>query len=451
MITWDDIQALKPLRTQNLPKEESIRGADIDSRRMDEGMIFIARRGEERDGHEYIRPALQSGAVAAIIEQRWFQDAEDINDLPLIVVTDADQALRELAKQVRSRFTGPVLGITGSNGKTTTKEMVDEVLSAKYNVLSTPGNFNNLWGLPLAILRTKPEHDFWVLEHGMNTTGEIAALCDISRPTCGLITTIAESHTKFFNSLDEIAAEKLSLFNAVPSNGVIFKNRDNPYTANYYSENKIAITYGTESKANYTGQIASVDAYSRVQCHIDKIGKVKLRVPGMFQLINALAAATVGLTFGIPAPQVKEQLENFSGVPGRVNILEKRQCTVIDDTYNANPSSMREAVDILAKMPTGNRRIAILGDMLELNSTTEQHHYEIGEYLANHRIDVVVGVGSHSEHIIEGVREHSDARTFHFPDYAACMDRLGDIVNAGDIVLVKGSHGIHLENVVEAL
>ena len=285
----------------------------------------------------------------------------------------------------------------------------------------------------------------------MNHAGEIAKLCEISRPTCGLVTTIAESHTKFFDSLEGIAREKLSLFDAVPGNGFLFKNNDNPFTAKYRAEDKIAVSYGIETEANYNAQIASVDAYSRVQCHIDKIGKVKLRVPGVFQAINAVAAATVGLTFGVPSSQIKDTLENFSGIPGRVNILERRQCTVIDDSYNANPASMREAVDILAKMPTGNRRIAILGDMLELNSTAEDHHYEIGEYLATHRIDVVVGVGPHSQHIIKGVREHSDAVTYHFPDSTDCIDNLGTIVHAGDIVLVKGSHGIHLENVVEAL
>ena len=452
MITWKDIAALSPIATQQLPDDTPITGADIDSRRIRQNMLFIARQGEKTDGHQFIHQALKNGACAIIVEKGWYESArEDSTELPLIVVDDSDQALRDLAVLVRAKFDGPVLGITGSNGKTTTKEMLRAVLSREFNVLATPGNFNNLWGLPLTILQATSDHDFWILEHGMNRPGEISELCAISQPNAGLVTTIAESHSHYFHSLDEIAEEKLSLFNTLPEDGITFKNIDNKYIKQYTPHTKRVVTYGVENPAQYRAFFASLDAYSRVSCQMNALGRVRLRAPGMFQMTNALAAAAVGNTFGVPGRAIKEELENFRGVPGRVNIIEKDDCTIIDDTYNANPNSMRESIDILAKMPAGNRRIAILGDMLELNSTAEKKHREIGAYLVDHKIDVIVGVGPLSRNIIDGASALNGATTYHFSDYRECINKIKDVIRAGDIILVKGSHGIHLEHVVEAL
>ncbi|MCF7804978.1 MAG: UDP-N-acetylmuramoyl-tripeptide--D-alanyl-D-alanine ligase [Candidatus Marinimicrobia bacterium] len=451
MITWNDIHQIGPIGTQHLPEDARITGADIDSRRIKSGMLFIARQGDQADGHQFIEQAFMNGAVAAIVESRWYDSAENSDGLPLIVVEDSDSALRGLAAQVRSNFSGPVLGITGSNGKTTTKEMTAEILGAQYTVLSTPGNFNNLWGLPLTILQAQQEHDFWVLEMGTNHPGEIEALCDIASPTAGLITTVNESHSEHFHSLEAIAKEKLMLFESIPEGGIIFQNLDNEFIAKYSSPGKTVITYSVETKAQKTAQITSIDPYSRVHCQINGIGKVRLGVPGVFQISNALAAVTIADTYGVPGEVIQDRLESFHGVPGRVKIVEKQNYTVIDDTYNANPASMREAIDILAKMPAGSRRIAILGDMLELNSTRERKHRDIGEYLGEHRIDIVIGVGELARNIIKGVQTTSTAETYHFDDYVECMNSIRGIVHTGDIILVKASHGIHLEKVVGAL
>ena len=226
---WEDLQQLQPIAVRNLPETGAITGVDIDSRRIGENMLFIAREGEQADGHNYVASALNQGAGAAIVEQRWFATAAPSDDWALVVVEDSDQALRDLAKICRNTYDGPVLGITGSNGKTTAKEMISRVLAQEYSVLSTPGNYNNLWGLPLSVLQAEDHHDFWVLEHGMNRPGEIAELCEISRPTAGLITSIAEVHSVNFDSVDAIAETKSAIYRALPENGIAFQNLDDPH------------------------------------------------------------------------------------------------------------------------------------------------------------------------------------------------------------------------------
>jgi len=451
MITWRDIDKLQPIRTENLPRHREITGADIDSRRIAGGMLFIARQGEHADGHEFIGNALHNGAVAAIVEEAWFTLASPAPDWPLIVVRNSDQSLRDLAGMIRRKFNGPVLGITGSNGKTTTKEMTATVLSSEYSVLSTPGNYNNLWGLPLSILRAQPEHDFWILEHGMNRPGEIAELCHISRPNAGLITTISEVHSANFDSLEEIAAEKLSLFHQLPVDGITFQNLDDPRICEYSPATTHVVTYGSDPDAEIVGTITDVDNYGRIQLSCEEIGDLRLPLPGRFQATNALAAIAVGVFFAVDPKAIHQALTEFSPVPGRTNIFERHDKVIIDDSYNANPTSMRAAIDILATYPTRNRRVAILGDMLELNSTREEKHREIGAYLSQQGVGLVLGVGELSRYIVEEIREHQSVRTLHLDDSEACIEILDDVLQDGDVVLVKGSHGIHLERVVEAI
>lgn len=451
MITWDDIHHLEPLHTQHLPEGQPISGVAIDSRNIISGILFIARQGETTDGHRFIGDALRKGALAAIVEESWFTQSSPAQDWPLIVISDADQTLRDLARLQRKKMSGPVLGITGSNGKTTTKEMITQVLGTRYHPLSTPGNYNNLWGLPLTILQVKPEHDFWILEHGMNRPGEIAELCQISSPTAGLVTTIAEVHSQNFHSLREIAETKFALYDSLPSDGITFQNLNDEFIRGYAPSTANQITYGTDVSADIGGKILSRNAQGCVRLEIDGIGPVQLLVPGDFQATNALAAAAVGLTFGISGSDIRDQLESFRAVPGRARLITRSGITILDDSYNANPTSMKAALDILASLSTGRRKLAVLGDMLELNSSREQRHRELGEYAAQKGVDVVIGVGPLAKLIVEEASSQSALQSFHFDNVQACAEAIGMIVQEGDTLLIKGSHGMHLEQLLEVL
>ncbi len=451
MITWEDIHNLDPLHTQNLPTDIDIRGVAIDSRRIEPAMIFIARRGAETDGHRFIGEALQQGALAALVEKTWFATASPARDWPLIVVNDSDRALRQLAGLVRDKIHVPVLGITGSNGKTTTKEMLAQILAASYSPLATPGNYNNLWGLPLTILGARAEHDFWILEHGMNHPGEIRALCEISRPTAGLVTTIMEVHSRFFRSLDQIADTKFDLYRSLPGDGIAFLNMNDGYIKDFAPHTDRIVSYGIDVSADITASIQSLDDYSRVRLTIDGIGTLQLRVSGAFQATNALAAAAVGLTFGVAPAEIRERLEAFRAVPGRARILERNGKTIIDDSYNANPQSMKAALDILGAAPSDRRKVAVLGDMLELNSSRDQKHRDIGAYARSQGIDVVIGIGPLARFITDEAAKRQAVQTHHFENVARCLEALPEILKENDTLLIKGSHGIQLEKILEDL
>jgi UDP-N-acetylmuramoyl-tripeptide--D-alanyl-D-alanine ligase len=360
-------------------------------------------------------------------------------------------ALRELALSVREKFDHPVFGITGSNGKTTTKEMLAAILGQKFHVLATAGNYNNLWGLPLTILQAREVHDFWLLEHGMNRPGEIAELCAISRPTAGLVTTINESHSENFDSLDGIARTKLAMYESLPEDGVTFQNIDDPLVAAFEPHTDQTVTYGMQKDADYQCNILATDDYSRVTIVINDGDAIPLQVSGEFQAINATASAAVGLYYGIPYSDIKSSLETFSGIAGRTKIIQRNGRTIIDDAYNANPVSMREALAILAEMPAKNRRLAILGDMLELDNTRVEKHRQIGEKAAQSNIDILVGVGPLAKELVNAASPIMNGEVFHFDDYKSCVTAIRQIVTDGDVILVKASHGIHLEHVVEAL
>lgn len=451
MIDYLNISSLKPLQVQQISDDFIAVGADIDSRRISAGMLFIARKGEATDGHRFIGQALQNGAVAAMVENDWYAMASPSRDWPLIVVPDTDVALRELALSLREEFHHPVFGITGSNGKTTTKEMLASILGQQFNVLATAGNYNNLWGLPLTILQARESHDFWLLEHGMNRPGEIAELCAISRPTAGLVTTINESHSKNFGSIHGIARTKLALYESLPGDGVSFQNIDDPLVAAFDPHTDQVITYGLHADADYRCNILEIDEYSRVTISINDGDAISLQVSGEFQAINATASAVVGLHYGIPYSDIKSVLETFSGIAGRTRIIRRNGMTIIDDAYNANPVSMKEALAILSQMPAKNRRVAILGDMLELDDTRIEKHREIGERAAQSNIDILVGVGSLAKDLVDAATPLMDGEVFHFEDYKSCVTAVRQLITDGDVILVKASHGIHLEHVVEAL
>ncbi len=452
MIDYQDISSTNPVSMQHISPDFHAEGADIDSRRISPGMLFIARKGETTDGHRFIGKALQNGAEAAIVEQEWYTMASPARDWPLIVVPDADIALRELASAVRQKVTHPVFGITGSNGKTTTKEMLAAILSTQYQVLATSGNFNNLWGLPLTILQARDTHNFWVLEHGMNRPGEIAELCAISKPTSGLVTTVTESHSHLFDSADEIAETKFAMYRSLPADGVAFQNRNDPRIAAYTPHTAEVISYGIGTEADFRGEILQIDNYSRPTLSVNDQEPIKLKVSGEFQALNATAAAAVASYYATPHENIKSALESFSGVAGRTKIIKRNGRTIIDDAYNANPASMKAALAILAEMPADNKRVAVLGDMLELNENQrDKRHREIGRVAAESNVDVLIGVGPLAKHIIDSAASILKNNVHHFEDYTACLKEINQLVTDGDVILVKGSHGIHLENVVEAL
>ncbi len=285
----------------------------------------------------------------------------------------------------------------------------------------------------------------------MNQPGEIQRLCEISHPTAGMVTTISEGHSQFFDSIDAIAQTKFALYESLPPEGITFLNMNDPRIAQFPPKTTRTVTYGLDAQADISGKILAVDAYSRVTLQIEDMGNIELKVPGSFQAINALAAAAVGRAYGVFPALICDSLQDFQGVPGRAQLIETDQYMILNDSYNANPVSMQAALDILASLPTRNRRVAILGDMLELNSTREEKHRMIGSYAVSKEIDIIIGVGPLSESIIDEARSQNRNTTFHFHESEECADNLPSILQHGDTVLLKGSHAIHLERLLEVL
>ncbi|HKJ68362.1 MAG TPA: UDP-N-acetylmuramoyl-tripeptide--D-alanyl-D-alanine ligase, partial [bacterium] len=273
----------------------------------------------------------------------------------------------------------------------------------------------------------------------------------ISRPTAGLVTTITEVHSRFFHSLDQIAETKFDLYRSLPADGITFLNMNDDYIRNFSPPTGRVVSYGIDVTADITASIHSMDEYSRVRLAIDGVGTAQLQVSGAFQGTNALAAAAVGLTFGVSPSEIRERLESFRAMPGRARILERNGKTIIDDSYNANPQSMKAALDILASAPPDRRKIAILGDMLELNSSRDQKHRDIGAYAASRGVDVVIGVGTLARLIADEAENRQVDQTYQFKDVAECIGALPEILGNNDTLLIKGSHGMQLEKILENL
>ncbi len=450
----------------SVPQAPACAGFSIDTRSLRTDDLFFALSGPNSDGHHFVPDALEKGCRGAVVSRTAFESQKDEwlryqGTHFFICVSEPLQALQSLAKWHRQRFKLPLVGITGSNGKTTAKEMTASILSQGGPVLKTEGNFNNHIGLPLTLLRLSEEHQSAVIEMGISHFGEMANLCDIAQPTMGLITNIGPAHLEGLESLKGVAREKGLLFEGLQKTGTCIINQDDPFLKDWTDRVATQWTYGlnttTEAYDLSADQMLSESETSTFTLHQNRSGEsahVRLPTPGRHHISNALGAAGIASALGIPIEQIAEGLSNFQPLSQRTQILKTKGITLIFDAYNANPASVEAALDLLAEHPQNTgRRIALLGDMFQLGESSEKAHYTIGLSVATHGIDELIALGQYAEMLASGARagglaEH--AISVH-PDLNRLQSTLDQKVKSGDTLLIKGSRGMKLERVLPLL
>ena len=383
--------------------EQNIQGVKVDSRQIRKGDLFLATVGERTDGHRFIPGVFEKGALCAVSQQKLTDPAG-----PYILVKDTLQALKDGAEAYRKTLSIPVIGVTGSVGKTSTKEMIAAVLGRKYHVLRTPGNFNNEIGLPLTIFMIDREHEAAVLEMGMNHFGEMHRLSRMARPTHCVFTNIGVAHLEYLGSRDGILKAKMEMLDYAAPDAGIFINGDDDKLAVMKDR---AITFGLK-KTNqiYADQIENL-GLDGIRCRIrTPEGDIHaaIPIPGMHMVYNAMAGTCVGQSLGLNSEEIEAGIRSLSALPGRGHLLHTPRFTLLDDCYNANPVSMRAMLDVLDQALT--RKVAVLGDMGELGDQKKELHASVGEHLKDLSIDVVVTIGPLSEFIHEAARTASPSR-----------------------------------------
>ena len=436
-------------------------GYSIDSRSIAAGELFFAVRGERLDGHDFVEAALANGAVAAVVSMRWLEPA-GMDSCKLLRVPDHDGegvliALQQLARAVRRSWGRRVVGITGSAGKTTTKDAVAQVLGARFRVLKSQGNLNNGFGLPLQLLRLEAEHEVAVIEMGMNHAGEIAALARIAEPDWAVVSNVAPVHLEYFaDGIAGIARAKYELIEALPSDGIAVLNCDDEHVARFgHGMGKRAVFYGT-------GECAEVRAVQIAEIGVEGVvftvtaqgerASVQLHMLGRHNVQNALAAIAVGLRSGISLAECAEALGELRAGDRRGEVLEWRGVTLINDSYNSNPRALDAMVDALLAMPAANegRHIVVAGEMLELGVEGEALHTACGQRMAARGVDVVIGVRGLAEALVHGVvQAGGDALFVATPEEAGAW--LKENLRPGDAVLLKASRGVRLERALSSL
>ncbi len=438
-------------------KDFRITGVSIDSRAVAKGDLFIALRGERFDGHNFISKAVEAGAACILVDQRWSEANAPMMvsiHIPRIVVDNTIESLGHLAAAYRKKFEIPFVAVGGSNGKTTTKEMIKSVLGTRYRVLSTEGNLNNHIGLPQMLLQLEPKHEVAVLEIGTNHPGEIAYLCSILHPTHGLITNIGREHLEFFETLEGVAKAEGELFEWLAGHqGVAFINCDDHRIQRLKKRVKKKVMFGFGSGRNLVkGTVVSTDQHGQVLLRVKPLRKkafeVALGVPGKHNAKNALAAVTVGLALKVRPSDIQKALAEFRPAKNRTQIQHVGGITIINDTYNANPDSTLAALDTLKRIESHGKKIAVLADMLELGTHSADLHRHIGNAIADYGVEIVLTYGKLAKSINDSALVDTKA---HFDDKNALIEYLVRSVAEGDIVLIKGSRGMKMEEVVSAL
>ena len=419
-------------------------GASNDSRKIQPGELFVVLQGE-RDGHDYIPAALERGAAAVL-------GSRQVGDYPMILVEDTRKALGDIARQERLRLNMKVVAVTGSVGKSTTKEMIACVLDGTYRVGKTPANHNNDIGMPMALLAMPEDTAVAVLEMGMNHFREIAYLASIGRPDVAVITNIGTMHIEHLGSMQGILQAKLEILEGMQENGRIILNGDDQLLWNRHKLYPVHTRYfGIQNpECDVLGSdISQQDGILSFQVHSGSLTfPVELALEGEHYVPDALAAISVGLEMGVDAAKIQERLSRFRNMAGRQEILEIRGCTVIKDCYNAGPESMAAALNVLGHKP--GRHIAVLGDMLELGVCTQAEHYRIGR-IAAEKADVLMAYGPNAPRVIGGAITGgmNDRCAKAYDDQKKLSEALSRIARPGDVILVKGSRGMHMERVLD--
>ena len=429
-----------------------------DTRTITHDALFVALRGENFDGHDFIEQAIAKGA-GAILADAQVRIKTDTGDRSVLVVEDTLFAMGQLARYHLERIGAPVLAITGSTGKTTTKEMLASVIEAHFDhdVLKTEGNFNNLIGLPLTVFNLTPNHKAVVLEMGMSMRGEIHRLAQIARPKIGVITNVSAVHLEHLKTIGAVAQAKGELLEDFGADNFAVLNADDKRVARLSDGRDFGtITFGIEQPADVTARQIESRGFEGIDYTLqikDESVRLRLSCIGKHNVYNALAAAAAAHAFGVSIQKIAEGLVAFRPPAMRSRILDIFGIKVIDDTYNANPSSMDAALAMLMELGQGGRAIAVLGDMFELGDESEAAHRRLGRHVAKLGVDLLYLLGEKSGRVVEGAKEEQmpDRCIEHFENHHDVVVKLREQGRRGDVILVKGSRGMRMERIVKGL
>ncbi|MCL2024427.1 MAG: UDP-N-acetylmuramoyl-tripeptide--D-alanyl-D-alanine ligase [Coriobacteriia bacterium] len=444
-------------------------GVSIDTRTLEEGNLFVALKGEHADGHSYVNKAVKAGAAVALVSRREAADQvagiAERKGTAFVLVDDTLKALHDLARGWLEIVKPRVVGITGSTGKTSTKELMAATLGQRFRTAATPENENNEIGVPLTALRAAEDTEVLIVEMGMRGRGQIAELCDIVNPEIGVVTSIGPSHIELLGSVDEIIAAKSELLKALPYQGLAVIEAGKPYSEKLeQASNARVMTVGVDLEdAKVMATHVTLDSSACASAHVLSLKgefDITLGVPGLHQLTNALMVVAVAQELGIPSEIIEKGLEEarVGGMRFKMDINAATDLTVINDAYNANPNSMEQAVRTLASLDAPGRRICVIGDMLELGDTAPDEHRAAGAIVAHCEIDYLFAFGDYATHLLEGARlngmdekTNRIARAYDWIELDLMLEELQAALEPGDIVLVKASRGMELERVADVL
>lgn len=439
--------------------EKEVVSYSNDTRTIEKGDLYLGIRGEKFNGSNFYKEAIKKGAIGAIIQdiQITNKDREELKDKIIIKVNNVVEAIQEMAKAKRNKYDIPIVAITGSVGKTSTKDMVASIIEQKYNVLKTQGNLNNHIGLPLTILKLR-EHNFLVVEMGMNNLGEIRVLSNIAKPTACAITNVGTSHIGNLGSRENILKAKLEILEGMQNHGAVILNNDNDLLHNWIEQNRgkyHIVTYGIENASQYIAyDIQENQTTSDFKVRVnEKEYEVTVPIPGRHFILNALCAMSVGLEYGIEMEKIKEGIAKFELTKKRMEIVNlPSDVTVINDCYNANYDSMKAALEYLGKIQ-GKRRVAVLGDMLELGDYAKQLHEKIGEEVVKNKIDLLLTAGQLAKDIA-GRADYvglSKEKIHAFDNTKLLIDAIKNYIKPGDTILIKASNAMGFDKIIEAI
>lgn len=421
----------------------------IDSNEIKAGDLFVPIIGERVDAHRFIESVLETGAATLTSEHD-----SVCGEKPYIRVQDTVQALQDIGTYVRKRLTLPIVAVTGSVGKTTTRHMITTALRSRKRVFETQKNCNSQIGVPIMLARISRDDEMAVLECGMSEVGQITTLSNMVRPRYAVVSRIGVAHIETMKTQENIRREKLSIISAMDPDGTLFLNGDDVMLAGLQDSFSCKVCYyGTQEWCDYRAEDIQYDkGRSYFTCvHEDERVPVELSVLGEHNVLNCVAAIAVSHICGIPMDVAAAEFSHFHGMRQNIIQLENR-FTIIDDTYNASPDSVRASLDVLCHMETGGRRIAVLGDMFDLGENSRQYHHEVGAFLSNLPVDELVVVGERAKEIVQAVKERtSGVKTYEFSENEEAVMYLLATLMPGDVVLVKGSNGMHMNEIVRLL
>jgi len=437
-------------------RDAAFSGVSIDSRTVKPGEVFFAIRGPRMDGHKFIADLPARGARGAVVADDYVVSGELPENFIIIRVNDTHEALKTLARSVRQAWDGKLAAVTGSVGKTTAREFACQLIQTRFRAYQTPGNYNNLFGLPLALFGLAPEHEVGLFEMGMSAPGEIAEMCRIALPEIGILTNVAPAHLEFFTSLEQIAEAKGELVEGLKPDGTLIYNADDPLVC------KLAgrfigkrISFGQSKNADVSADDIEILDIDKTRFRLSCCGATfaaALPFAGGHFVLNTLPGVALALDLGLTPDEIIPELGRLRQAEMRGKVLRFTEgFAVIDDSYNSSPRALQSMIEVLAAIPGFSRRILFAGEMLELGDDAPYFHYECGEFAARRGIDIVVGISGNAAEIVRAANENEKTETYFFETPEAAAKFAVKIVQSGDLVLVKGSRGIHVEKVVNEI